>query len=136
MTTIRCACTRLRRAARTVSAAYDSALAPAGLSVVQFALLRALERAGPCSLTGLAVETGHDRTTLNRTLKPLLAAEWISAGEAGRRSRALALTDAGRAAILRALPHWEAAQDRVDAALGGRRQHLFDLLDRIEELQS
>ena len=136
MTTVRCACTRLRRAARTVSAVYDEALEPAGLTVVQFALLRALERVGPCSLTGLSAETGHDRTTLNRTLKPLLAAGWISGGEEGRRSRSLALTDAGRAAIARAVPYWEATQARIDAALDGQRQQLFALLDRIEDLRS
>jgi len=135
MATSKCACTRLRRAARTVSAVYDEALAPAGLTVVQFALLRALQRVGPCSLTALSAETGHDRTTLNRTLKPLLAAGWISGGEAGRRSRSLALTDEGRAAIARAAPHWEATQARIDDALGGQRQQLFALLDRIEELR-
>ena len=135
MATSVCACSRLRRAARTVSAIYDDALAPAGLTVVQFALLRALGRVGPCSLTALSAETGHDRTTLNRTLKPLLAAGWIGGGEAGRRSRSLTLTDSGREAIARAVPHWEKTQARIESALRGQRPQLFALLDRIEELR-
>jgi hypothetical protein len=37
-----CACTTLRRAARAVTAAYDAALAPSGLRITQFSILRKL----------------------------------------------------------------------------------------------
>ncbi|MGZ8347002.1 MAG: MarR family winged helix-turn-helix transcriptional regulator, partial [Allosphingosinicella sp.] len=108
-----CACNKLRRSARIVSALYDEALAPSGLSVAQFSLLRMLQRAGPCSLTALAAATGHDRTTLNRTLKPLEADGLVaSSASADRRARIVAVTDAARAAMRRGQPHWEAAQAR------------------------
>ena len=73
-----CACAKLRRSARIVSTLYDAALEPCGLSVVQFSLLRMLQRSGPSSLTQFAEAAGYDRTTLNRTLKPLEAAGLVA----------------------------------------------------------
>ena len=131
-----CACTKLRRSARIVSSLYDEALAPAGFTVAQFSLLRMLQRAGPCSLTGLAVATGHDRTTLNRTLQPLEEAGLItSAAGKDQRARIVAVTDKARAAMRSAQPRWEEAERRIDAALGADRAALFAVLDRVEELR-
>src|SRR3546814_17427421 len=62
-----CACNKLRRSTRIVSALYDEALAPSGLTVAQFSLLRMLQRAGPSSLSDFAAARCYDRTTLNRT---------------------------------------------------------------------
>ena len=39
-----CACSTLRRAARAVTAVYDAALAPSGLRITQFSILRKLAR--------------------------------------------------------------------------------------------
>lgn len=132
-----CACTKLRRSARIVSGLYDEALAPAGFTVAQFSLLRMLQRAGPCSLTALAAATGHDRTTLNRTLRPLEQAGMIaSAAGADRRARLVAVTDEAKAAMRRAQPRWEEAERRIDAALGPDRAALFAMLDRVEALRA
>lgn len=132
-----CACTKLRRSARVVSSLYDEALAPAGFTVAQFSLLRMLQRAGPCSLTALAAATGHDRTTLNRTLRPLEQAGMIiSAAGRDQRARIVAVTDDARAAMRRAQPRWEEAERRIDAALGPDRAALFAMLDRVEDLRA
>ena len=132
-----CACTKLRRSARIVSAVYDEALAPAGFTVAQFSLLRMLQRAGPCSLTALGAATGHDRTTLNRTLKPLEEAGYVasSPGE-DQRARIVAVTEPAKAAMRRAQPRWEEAERRIGAALGGDRERLFAILDRVEGLRA
>lgn len=130
-----CACTKLRRSARIVSDLYDRALAPSGLSVAQFSLLRLLDRAGPSSLTQFAAASGHDRSTLNRTLGPLEAEGLVeSAAAKDRRARIVHVTDKGKAAMAMALPHWTAAQQEMERTLGNDRDHLFTLLDRIEEL--
>ncbi len=42
-----CACGRLRRASRALTQLYDDLMAPAGLRVTQFSLLRTLSREGP-----------------------------------------------------------------------------------------
>ncbi len=132
-----CACTKLRRSARIVSSLYDEALAPAGFTVAQFSLLRMLQRAGPCSLTALAAATGHDRTTLNRTLRPLEQAGMIeSSTGADRRARIVAVTGDAKAAMRRAQPRWEEAERRIDSALGPDRAALFAMLDRVEDLRA
>lgn len=92
---------------------------------------RALARTGTCSLTAFGAATGHDRTTLNRTVGALEREGLVrSCAGTDKRQRMVSLTDAGRAAIDRASPLWESAQAEmareVDTAA------LFALLDRIE----
>ena len=131
-----CACAKLRRSARIVTSLYDQALAPSGFTVAQFSLLRMLERAGPCSLTELAEATGHDRTTLNRTLRPLEAAGYVTSSVGDdQRARIVSISDAARAAMKAAHPYWKEAQARIDRALGPDRPKLFSILDRVEALR-
>jgi DNA-binding MarR family transcriptional regulator len=132
-----CTCAKLRRSARIVSALYDEALAPAGISIAQFSLLRMLQRTGPSSLSAFAAATGFDRTTLNRTLRPLEEAGLVSSstGE-DHRSRIVELSAAGAERARQARPHWEDAQRRVEAQLGGSHPKLFALLDKIEGLRA
>lgn len=131
-----CACTKLRRSARIVTGLYDEALAPSGLTVAQFALLRNLKRVGPCSLTAFGDATGHDRTTLNRTLRPLEEAGYVaSVPGADRRARVVAITAKADMAIGAAEPYWLEAQARIEDALGSDRAALFSILDRVEALR-
>lgn len=131
-----CACNKLRRSARVITAIYDETMAPSGFTVSQFSLLRMLQRAGPCSLTEFAHATGHDRTTLNRTLKPLEEAGYIASTPGkDQRARIVMITDEARQAMRAAQPYWEEAQTKVDAALGGDREALFSILDRVESLK-
>ncbi len=126
-----CVCTRLRRAARAANALYDAALAPAGITTPQFALLRTLARTGACSLTTFSAATGHDRTTLNRTVGALERDGLVvSSTGTDKRRRMVSLTDAGRAAIDRSTPLWERAQADMAGQIDTRE--LFALLDRIE----
>ena len=132
-----CACNKLRRSARILSALYDEAMGPSGLTVTQFSLLRMLQRSGPSSLTAFAEATAYDRTTLNRTLGSLEERGLIRS-EAGtdRRNRIVAITEEARETMRRAQPYWEEAQARIEAALGSDHARLFTLLDRIEELRA
>jgi DNA-binding MarR family transcriptional regulator len=132
-----CAFTKLRRSARIVGALYDEALAPAGLSAAQYSLLRMIERAGPSSLTGLAGAAGYDRTTLNRTLRPLEAAGLVRSAPGGdRRARIVEISEVGAERISRARPLWEGVQKSVGELLGPGQGRLFALLDRIERLRT
>lgn len=132
-----CACAKLRRSARIVSDLYDEALAPSGLSVAQLSLLRMLERTGPSSLTRFAAATGHDRTTLNRTLRPLEAGGLVqSTTGRDKRARIVSVTAEAREAMAAAHPLWQEAQKRIETALGADHAALFTLLDRIEELRA
>lgn len=129
-----CHCIQLRRAASRVTERYDVALAPAGLTVGQYSLLAHLERLEPVSVSRLAEELELERTTLVRTLKPVLARQLVAdAAEPGRRSRALTLTGEGRTLLEQARPLWRAAQEDVERRLGeGGIAALEALLERLE----
>jgi DNA-binding MarR family transcriptional regulator len=96
-----CACTTLRRAARAVTAAYDAALAPSGLRITQFSILRRLARLGPLPVTRLAAEAALDRSTMGRNLNPLerRGLVRIEVGNVDQREHVAHLTAAGEAAI-------------------------------------
>ncbi|APP81340.1 MarR family winged helix-turn-helix transcriptional regulator [Xanthomonas hortorum pv. vitians] len=112
-----CTCFHLRRAARRTSQLYDRALAPVGLSLNEYSILRRLDAAQ--SLGALAHTLGMDRTTLTRNLKPLLAAGWIKTqrGEDARQ-KWLVLSRSGRGLLVRAFPHWQAAQRQLETLFG------------------
>ena len=128
-----CTCARVRRGARALTALYDTALAPAGLNVAQFSLLRHIEHLGPIGVRALAESSGHERSTLARTLRPLEGAGWIEIRRgADRRTREARLTDTGRATLRQAAPLWKQAQRTADARLDGEHDTLFRLLERLE----
>ena len=91
-----CACGRLRRATRALTQLYDDLMAPSGLRVTQFSLLRTLERTGPQHITALAAAALLDRTALSRTLDPLVDQGFVAVLP-GRdaRTREATLTRAG-----------------------------------------
>jgi DNA-binding MarR family transcriptional regulator len=130
-----CACNNLRRAARAITAVYDSALAPVGLRNSQFGVLRRLQRRGPLDVTQLAAEFELDRSTMGRNLDPLERRGLISLkiGD-DQRQRVARLTSAGVAAIKSALPRWRAAQARVEATVAPAS--IDRLADRLAALRA
>jgi DNA-binding MarR family transcriptional regulator len=131
-----CVCGRLRRAARALTQLYDDTMAPSGLRLTQFSLLRTLAREGRSRITDLASATLIDRTALSRNLDPLVERKLVEIMP-GRdaRTREVALTRAGRAAIRAAEPHWRRAQAEVAGALGAERlDALIATLTAIESL--
>ena len=126
-----CTCFMLRRATRRVTQIYDRHLQPTGLRITQYGLLARL-RGGPLHMTELAERMGMDRTTLTRNLRPLERLGYVAVdpGE-DRRTRSVAMTEAGRKAAADALPYWRAAQKAVREALGASlTDELHGLLDR------
>src|SRR5687768_13547638 len=94
-----CTCFRMRKLARLLSLHYDRALAPVGINVNQYSILRRGSRATQ-PMGELARELGMDRTTLSRDLKPLLEAGWIDlvSGEDARQ-RCVSVTASGKRLI-------------------------------------
>lgn len=126
-----CTCFKLRRAARRVTQVYDRHLQPTGLRITQFGLLARL-RGGPLGMTQLADRMGMDRTTLTRNLRPLERLGYVTVDQGeDRRTRSVAITQAGRTAFAAALPCWSAAQTAVRATLGQTlTEDLHGLLDQ------
>lgn len=131
-----CACSRLRRASRAVTQLYDDAMAPSGLRVTQFSLLRNLARDGPVRIGDLAATLLIERTALSRTLDPLVDAGYVAVAR-GRdaRTRDVSITRAGRAAVAAARAPWKRAQAEVARKLGGARlETLYATLAELEAL--
>src|SRR5271166_4298451 len=114
-----CYCSTLRAAARKATALYDMALAPVRVNVAQYGLLRRIERRGTVSLTELGRISELDRSTVGRNARVLKRLGLVRLGAADdQREAAVSLTDEGVETLARATPMWEAAQRRVEEALG------------------
>ena len=114
-----CVCVTLRRAARAFSHIYDEALAPSGLRITQFSLLRAIARLAPVPIGDLAAAQALDRTTLSRNVAPLERDGLIEQSPGSdRRVSEIRLTETGQAAIARALPLWRQTQRRIRQEFG------------------
>jgi len=131
-----CACGRLRRATRALTQLYDDAMAPSGLRVTQFSVLRSLERDGPGRISDIAARTLLDRTALSRTLDPLIDRRLVAVapGKDDARAREIALTTKGANALRRAEPYWKRAQEDVARRIG--RPKLDALIKILGELES
>jgi len=121
-----CVCQSARQLARQLTQLYDAAMAPAGLTSVQFGVLARLYALGNkgaerVSLGALARQVGRHASTVTRDLQPLLKAGLVvTAEDAGdRRVRTVRITAKGVAALQKAFPLWRQAQARVREALGG-----------------
>jgi DNA-binding MarR family transcriptional regulator len=125
-----CHCILLRKAARKVSSYYDEALAPLGVNIGQFSLLRHINRMAPVSLTALGAAVELDRSTVGRNTKVLEKMELVeSAPGDDHREMVLSLTPAGRALLAEGAPLWDSVQDDIEARLGAdNTRQLQDLL--------
>ena len=131
-----CTCGRLRRATRALTQLYDDLMAPSGLRITQFSLLRTLAREGATRMSALAEVLLLDRTALSRTLDPLVE-RGLVAIVPGRdaRTREISLTRKGEHALRGAEPYWKRAQNQVTNRLGvGKISSLIETLHELEQL--
>ncbi len=113
-----CVVLRMRRVARVLTRLYDDALAPTGLTAVQFGTLGTLASMGPSALAQIAEATGHERTVTWRGLQPLIQRGLVRRVEGSGRAGRYEISAAGTELHDIAHRHWQAVQDRVLAALG------------------
>jgi len=135
-----CTCSTLRQLTRKVTNIYDRHLASHEVSVGQYSLLAKIGVAGSIGFTPLATLAGMDRSTLSRTLKPLIQAGWVETLEQSvdspcdKRSFIVRLTKQGAQKCSQCRPDWLKAQRRIDTLLGkGQHQQLFAVLDQANK---
>lgn len=117
-----CLCHGIRRASRAITRTFDTALAPSGLTSGQFGILAAVAALQPMPVPVLRSVLAMDRTSLNRTLKPLEDNGFISITRgAGRRASQVDMTPDGLQAFREAGPLWRTAQSDAAARLGTAR---------------
>lgn len=127
-----CACTALRKASRAVTRLYDEALNGTGMTIVQFSVLRNLEREGTLPLIRLADLLVMERTTLYRALTPLERHGWVAITDGNGRAKTATLTPAGAQAVKATTGVWEKAQQRLLASIGVKDWALLEgALDRL-----
>lgn len=127
--TAECLCLASRRAARSITRAFDAALRPQGLRATQFTLLAALELKGPQPIGALAEFIGVERTTLTRNLA-VAEKQSLVAVETGKdaRSHVASITATGRRRLHRAFAAWRGTQDMLTKTIG------LDAANRLRRL--
>jgi DNA-binding MarR family transcriptional regulator len=132
MDDVACYCANLRRAALALTSLYDEALAPHGIKVTQFSLLRAVERRGEANLTALSAGTGLDRSTLGRNLRVLEGMGLVSLSPGDdQRDRVVALTARGRVRVRAAARTWARLQESLAGSLGDDAPRLVEGARRV-----
>lgn len=124
-----CLCFASRRAARSITRAFDRELRQHGIRATQFTLLAVLELKGEQLIGDLAEFLAVERTTLTRNLS--VAEEQglvrIRPGEDAR-ARIVTITPKGRATLRKAFPTWRKVQAALTEELG---QQAADSLRRL-----
>ena len=110
----------LNRASRKISALYDEALAPLGVTIGQFNMMRVIVSMEPVSVTDLANYVELDRSTVGRNGRVLERMELVKMSSQGvdQREARLSLTEKGHQVVRRGLPLWDSVQLGVEERLG------------------
>lgn len=115
-----CAAFNFRRTARAVTRLYDLGLEPSGLRATQFAILTAVAKFQPVSISRIGETLVLDQTTLTRSLRLLEKQGFLEiSSRSVKRQRFLTLTDSGVKALATALPLWRKVQAKFLSEMGG-----------------
>lgn len=119
----------LNRASRKVSALYDETLAPLGVSIAQFNLIRVIVAMEPVSVTDLAAYVELDRSTVGRNGRVLERLGLITMSNGlDQREALFSLTEKGHDVLKRGLPLWDSVQHGIEKNLGAEKARLLQRL--------
>ena len=125
-----CAAYQFRRTSRAVARLYDAAIAPSGLRSTQFAILTAVAKLQPISMSRVGEILVIDAATMTRSLRLLQKDGLIEIAPRGvRRQRLLTLTLKAEKALAVAVPLWREMQARFVASLGREWQEFRSALE-------
>jgi DNA-binding MarR family transcriptional regulator len=130
-----CICGTLRRASRAVTNLYDLVLAPSGLRLTQFLVLKSLHERGKIAQCDFARDQDIAVETLSRRFGALRRKGLVEMRLGERHGeRIYSLTAEGRQAFLGALPYWERAQERLRNVLASSdTRTLLDICERVRQ---
>ena len=116
--TTECLAVRIRMINRTITAIYDHALRPLGVTVGQLNLLVVVAHHGPVSPNEIARRLHMEKSTVSRSAARMSDNGWLNVEPAPSGHKQLLTTSAkGEALLGRSLPAWDKAQTRARAAL-------------------
>ena len=130
-----CICRVVRDAARSLTNAYDRALAPSGLRTAQFTLLSVLARQSVASVNQLSELLGIDQTTTTRNLSVLEGAGLvIRVPHHDPRVKLMKLTPKGKQKRQIAVDCWQKMQEHVTSSISPDEWRTFQkVLHTIED---
>jgi len=130
-----CAALNFRRTARAVTRLYDLALAPSGIRATQMAILTAVAKFQPLSMSRIGEILVLDQTTLTRSLRLLRKQGLLEISRrAARRQRFVTLTDSGVKALALAVPLWRVVQAKLLSDMGNNNWSvLSNQLERLAQ---
>jgi len=128
-----CIAVRMRMLNRVITAVYDDAVRPLGLTAGQSNILVMVERLGNPRQGDVGKLLYMEKSTLSRNVERLRQNGWLEVTEhAGDRARYLNATPSGRDVIEQSLPLWESAQIRAREIIGpAGEQGLRDAADAL-----
>lgn len=118
-----CICLSMRRAASAATVFYDKKMEPLGISTTQFSMMINIKAEKVINMGSLAKLLKLEKSTLTRTLAPLIEKGYIHSerGE-NRREVLLSLTDKGMSKMDEAFPVWRGLQKEMTEFLGGEEE--------------
>jgi DNA-binding MarR family transcriptional regulator len=126
-----CAAFNFRRTARAVTRLFDLALEPSRIRSTQFAILTAVAKFQPVSISRIGDILVLDPTTLTRSLRLLEKQGLLEISpRSTRRHRFISLTDEGAKSLALAIPLWR----KVQAEFLGLLESWESLRDELERL--
>ncbi len=116
-----CLAVRVRMLNRIITAIYDDALRPLGLTTGQLNVLVVVTKRGPLSPGEVARRLNMEKSTVSRNVERMRANGWlaVTASDSGRKQQ-LTLTRQGKRLLEQSVPAWDEAQTRTRALLGRR----------------
>jgi DNA-binding MarR family transcriptional regulator len=104
---------------RTITAIYDDALRPLGLTSGQLNILVFIARRGPVVPGEVARRLNMEKSTVSRNIERMRKNGWLIVRTADEgRGQNLVLARQGKALLERSLPAWDEAQGRAREVLG------------------
>ncbi|MFJ5769338.1 MarR family winged helix-turn-helix transcriptional regulator [Psychrobacillus sp. NPDC093180] len=130
-----CACANLRKAARTVTQAYEKQMQPTGLKVTQYYMLVNIVRHKDISISKLGEIMLLDQTTITRNVNLLKESGYvnITRDKNDSRTKTIYITDIGLAKLEEATPIWLQIQEKVENGMG--KEQYNNLLETLMNLQ-
>jgi DNA-binding MarR family transcriptional regulator len=133
-----CVAFNIGKAYRNVMRQFEHAFTELEISTMQYGLLVHIGKYQPASGKVISEATGHDPSTLSRTLSALLDREYVTVRqdtEGDRRRKLYQLTLRGEKALEAAIPVWQKTQNRIIAEIGTDNwKNVLRILRKIQEM--
>ncbi|MFC5589643.1 MarR family winged helix-turn-helix transcriptional regulator [Sporosarcina soli] len=130
-----CACANLRKAARSVTQAYERKMESTGLKVTQYYMLVNIARHDKISISNLGDVMLLDQSTVTRNVNVLKNRGYVNIAKdiSDSRTKSVSITEIGLAKLEEATPIWLQIQGKIEKDIGQEKYQ--DLLETLKKLQ-